>query len=177
MGGRRDASARSRSRFQTALRASRLFVLVPVVVLLLASLGAFAYGAELFVLTVGEVLDNALPVGHKIGDLLLVIDLFLIGATMLIAAFGFYELFVGRLHDGDASRLPAWLQMRDLNDLKVRVAGMLVLIAAVDFVEVLVDSTDGLRTLERGAGVAVVILALTLFQRSSGAHGQSQQDR
>lgn len=108
--------------FDHVLARSRLLVLVPVVVFV-AALGAFVYGTVVFVDGVRTVVDHPIPVGNKIGLFLVVIDLFLIGATLLIAAIGFYELFVSRVDVGNDTRMvPQWLAMRDLNDLKVRIA-------------------------------------------------------
>lgn len=139
-----------------------------------SALGAFAYGTGLFVAAIHDVISKPLPAGHKIGELLIIVDLFLIGATLLIASFGFYELFIERIETSRGDRLPQWLQMRDLNDLKARVIAMIVLIAAVDFIQILVESSDGRQILERGAGVALVIGALTAFVRFGG---QSHDDR
>jgi uncharacterized membrane protein YqhA len=157
-----------RSRFEAVLVACRILVLLPVVVLVLGALGTFVYGTDVFVLAFRAVLAAPLPVGDKIGRILLGIDLFLIGATLLIASIGLYELFVARIGGTTGSRLPTWLQMRDLNDLKARVISMIVLIVAVDFVQVLVEADSGIYVLERGAAVALVIVALTAFIRLSG---------
>jgi len=108
------------------------------------------------------------PVGHQIGLFLLDIDLFLIGATLLISAIGFYELFIGDIRVGGIARMPAWLEMRDLNDLKGRVLAMIVMVLAVSFVELAVDAESGLKTLEIGGGVALVIIAVTAFLRLTG---------
>lgn len=156
--------------FERSLAATRLAVIVPVVVLVLSALGAFAYGADVFVSSVRKVVDHPIPVGNKIGLFLLVIDLFLIGATMLIAAVGLYELFIGRL---DPSQTPSWLETDDLNDLKARVVAMTVLVAAVSFIEVLVDLPSARMVLEVGGGVAAVIVALTIFLRFGG-HGSAE---
>ncbi len=156
------------------LSMSRVLVVVPVVVLVLSSFGAFVYGTDVFVNSVREIVDHPLPVGNKIGLFLLVVDLFLIGATLLIAAFGLYELFIHRLESDGASHLPAWLAMSDLNDLKARVISMVVLVAAVSFVEAVVDAGSGLHILELGGGVAVVIAALTAFVRF-GSHGHGDR--
>jgi hypothetical protein len=43
----------------------------------------------------------------------------LIGATLLISAIGFYELFIKEIHRGEIPLMPAWLEMHDLNDLKI----------------------------------------------------------
>jgi uncharacterized membrane protein YqhA len=107
-------------------------------------------------------------VGHQVGLFLLDIDLFLIGATLLISAIGFYELFIGEIRVGGIARMPAWLEMRDLNDLKGRVLAMIVMVLAVTFVELVVDVNDGLQVLEYGGGVALVIVAVTVFLRLTG---------
>jgi uncharacterized membrane protein YqhA len=64
--------------------------------------------------------------------------------------------------------MPAWLQMHDLNDLKGRVIGMIILVLAVSFVEVAVDNGNGRLVLELGGGIAVVTVALTAFLRYTG---------
>ena len=60
---------------------------------------------------------------------------------------------------------PDWLRMHDLNDLKARVISMIILVSAVSFANVVVESKGGLDTLYLGVGVAVVIAALTAFLR------------
>lgn len=150
-------------RVERGLAASRWLVLIAVVVLVIAAAGAFVYGADVFFGNLADVVAEPLPVANRIGLFLLIIDFFLIGATMLIGAVGFYELFLGRLDRN--LPLPRWLQMHDLNDLKARVIGMVVLVAAVSFAEFLVDAHNGLDILELGGGVAAVIGALTFFLR------------
>lgn len=152
------------------LAALRWLVLVPVGFLLLAATGAFAYGGAVFVHGVTEVVAHAFPVGSRIGLFLLVVDFFLIGATLVIAALGFFDLFVSPGAADRNARMPQWLRMRDLNDLKARVIAMIVLVVSVSFVQEVVDVASPLRVLELGAAVALVIGALTLFL-SFGGHG------
>jgi uncharacterized protein (TIGR00645 family) len=159
---------RFETRFERLLGGSRYLVMVPVVVLVATALGAFAYGAYSFAHAVQNVIDNPFPAEANIAGLLIVIDLFLIGATMLIAAIGFYELFISRVDPPGARPLPPWLLMQDLNDLKARVIAMIVLVAAVSFIQVLVDFRSGLQVLELGGGVGFVIAALTGFLRFGG---------
>lgn len=153
------------ARFERTLAASRLLVVIPVVVLVLAALGAFVYGVVVFVDSVRLVVSHPWPVGDKIGRFLIVIDLFLVGATLLIAAIGLYELFVSRVDAAGEQPLglPAWLEMRDLNDLKARVLAMTVLVTTVSFVEVLVGGGGGREVLELGGGGALMIAAITAF--------------
>ena len=159
---------------ERALAISLRLTIIPVAVLVLAGFGAFAYGIALFVHSVQSIVDHPFPVRHQVGLFLVDIDLFLIGVTLLISAVGLYELFISEIRVGAALSLPAWLDMRDLNDLKGRVVAMIVMVLTVSFVEVAVDSPSGLQLLELGGGVAVVIVALTVFLRLTGhADGES----
>jgi uncharacterized protein (TIGR00645 family) len=152
--------------FESALSLSRILVVVPVIVLLLASVASFAYGTYVFIRSVAGIVDDPRVTSQNLGFLLLLTDLFLVGATLMIAAFGLYELFISRIDSEDAGiRLPGWLRMHDLNDLKARVISMIILVAAVSFVDVVVEFKGGLETFYLGAGVAVVIAALTAFLR------------
>jgi uncharacterized membrane protein YqhA len=158
-------------RIERSLAASLGLAVIPVAFLLLAGLGAFVYGAAVFFDLIVQIARHPFPAGHQIGLFLLDIDMFLIGATMLISAIGFYELFIGEIRAGGSARMPAWLEMRDLNDLKGRVIAMIVMVLAVTFVELAVDAVEaekGLQVLELGGGVGIVIIALTAFLRLTG---------
>ena len=158
--------------FERGLSLSRVVVLVPVIVLLLSAMASFAYGTDVFVRSVAHVVDDPQLTSHNLGFLLLLTDLFLIGATLMIAAFGFYDLFIGTIGvSGPGVRLPGWLRMHDLNDLKARVISMIILVAAVSFVDDVVESKGGLDTLYLGVGVGVVIAALTAFLRFGRTDG------
>lgn len=157
--------------FELLLTQSRFIVVVPVIALVLAAFGAFAYGGAVFVNAITEVVAHPFPVGNRIGLFLLVVDLFLIGATLLVAAIGFYELFIARLDGDRRGSIPVWLRMDDLNHLKARVISMIVLVVAVAFVEFVVDQAAGLEVLELGGGIALVIAALVAFLRF-GARGE-----
>ncbi len=159
---------RSSVRVERALADSLWLAYIPVAFLLLAALGAFAYGIAAFVNAFSGIVHHPFPVGHHIGLFLLDFDLFLIGATALISAVGFYELFIADTDRRQAGLLPEWLAMNDLNDLKARVVSMVVLVLAVAFTEEAVDFPEGLYILEFGGAVAFVIVALTVFVRLSG---------
>ena len=166
-----SASSRPRreDRFGQALSLSRIFVIVPVIVLVLSALASFAYGTYVFVNSVTGIVDDRQLKHGNLGFLLLLTDLFLVGATLMIAAFGLYELFIGRIRGRLV--LPAWLRMNDLNDLKARVISMIILVAAVAFVDAVIESKNGLDTLYFGGGIALVIAALTLFLRFGRTDG------
>jgi len=150
--------------FERFLVLARLMILIPVIILVLAALGAFVYGAAVFAVSLPGVIGHPSSSGHQLVLFVLLIDVFLIGATLVIAAFGFYELFISKIDPVPGQRqLPGWLDMRDLNDLKARVTSMLILVAATTFVEVILEGHLGLGTLYLGVAVALVIGALTVF--------------
>jgi uncharacterized membrane protein YqhA len=153
-------------RFERLLAASRLLALIPVVFLLLDAAGSFVYGTDILLRTVGGDIREPAHIGGRLGVFLVVMDTFLVGATLMIAAFGFYELFVVK-NDRESTRywLPGWLRVHDLEDLKARVVSMLILVAAITFVDRVVESTDEPGLLYLGTGIAVIIVALTAFLR------------
>jgi uncharacterized membrane protein YqhA len=167
---RRKAVAHKTERtFEASLGAARLLFVIPVLFLLLDAAAAFIYGASIFFGVAHDFLSGVPTArGHiddVLGRFLLVMDAYLVGATLMIGAFGFYELFIVR-HDGAKHHrlwLPAWLKMRDLDDLKARVVSMLILVAGTTFVDFAVESNNEQSVLAMGVGIAVVIGALTVF--------------
>jgi uncharacterized membrane protein YqhA len=86
------------------------------------------------------------------------VDLFLLGTVFYIIALGLYELFID-----DELPLPHWLVIHDLDDLKNKLTGVVVVVMGVLYLGQVV-SWDGQRDLLRfGAGTALVIAALTYF--------------
>ena len=151
--------------FERGLSLVQLTVVLPVVVLSIVGVGAFIYACAYAVDSVKDIVDHPFT-AHNLRLFLTEIDLFLIGATLIIAAFGLYELFIARIEPGPRGRpVPAWLVMRDLGDLKARVVSMIILVVAVTFADILLEFQRGPDILYLGAGVALVIVALTAYLR------------
>lgn len=158
--------------FERMLAWSRLIVLVPVLFLLADAAGAFAYGSVILIATVFELhVSTRTEVEGILGRFLVVMDAYLVGATLMIAAFGFYGLFIARERATERYWMPSWLKMHDLEDLKARVVSMLILVAAITFVDVAVQTRGGIDVLYLGIAIAVVIAALTAFLRFGRGHG------
>ena len=146
------------------LTLSRLLVLIPVIFLLLDAAGSFVYGSDILVRSATGLISEPAKIGGRLGLFLIVMDTFLVGATLMIAAFGFYELFIIKGEQGGRSYwLPGWLKMHDLEDLKARVVSMLILVAAITFVDHTVEAHDEQEVLFLGIGISIVIAALTAF--------------
>ncbi len=170
----RDGTGTDRLRrgFEHGLSLAQLTVLLPVVVLLLSAVGAFVYGTVVVIHFVKDIISEPFAV-HNLRLFLTEIDLYLIGATLMIAAFGFYELFVAKMGEAGGRRplpLPGWLEMADLDDLKVRVLSMIILVTAVSFADVVLEFGKALDVLYLGAGVAIFTVALTLYLRFGSGH-------
>jgi len=161
--------------FERGLSLAQLTLVLPVIVLVLSGIGAFIYGVVVAAHSVADIVDHPFVV-HNLRLFLTEIDLFLIGATLIIAAIGLYELFIARIDSANLHRpLPAWLEMKDLNDLKARVIAMIILVCAVTFTDQLLEfPKDTLDVLYLAAGVGIFIVALTIFLRfgsdNSGDH-------
>lgn len=136
---------------------SRYLALAGVVFGIIAALAAFAWGGLKTVLIVIKLVKGELD-GMAVG-LVQIMDGFLIAAGLLIFALGLYELFVGEI------QLPAWLTIRDLDALKGKLAGVIVMVIAVTFLERL-ESGDA-RVLEAGVGAALVSAVLVWMAKKS----------
>ncbi len=125
--------------FERGLSLAQLTVVLPVVVLVLSGVGALSTGSR-WPCTRWWTSPITPSLEHNLRLFLIEIDLFLIGATLIIAAIGLYELFVARIDPANSRRpMPDWLVMNDLNDLKARVISMIILVSAVSFADVLLE--------------------------------------
>jgi uncharacterized membrane protein YqhA len=86
------------------------------------------------------------------------VDAILLGTVLLVIGYGLYELFVDT-----GIKVPPWLQIRDLDDLKSKLIGVVVAIIAVIYVGILVDATRASDVLSYGAGAGALVLGLGVF--------------
>ncbi len=142
--------------------------MIPVLMLTLSAAAAFVSGTTLLIAALGQVVRHGLPLGGPSG-IFLVLEVYLVGATLIIAGAGFYQLFVSQaLMGGLLRHLPRWLTIRDLADFSARMTSMLALVAVGGFVSAAAGLRNGRDILFLGAAVALVIAALTVFQRFGG---------
>jgi uncharacterized membrane protein YqhA len=144
------------------LSVSRFFVSLAVLGILAASVALVVYVVTAIGLAVVDIIADgtfssktakALAVG-----LIEAVDIFLIAVVAHIIGLGLCKLFV----DPDLP-LPAWLKIRDLDDLKSHLASSVIAVLAVLFMREAV-AWDGTRNLlQMGAAVALMIVALTIY--------------
>ena len=87
-----------------------------------------------------------------------IIDVFLLATVFYVVALGLYELFID-----DEVELPAWLAIHDLEDLKVKLTSIVVVVLGVVFLGHAVKWDGGVELLHLGAAIALVVGALTYF--------------
>jgi uncharacterized membrane protein YqhA len=90
----------------------------------------------------------------------------LLGTVLLVIGYGLYELFVDTRLE-----VPAWLQVRDLDDLKSKLIGVVVAIIAVVFVGVFVDANRASDVVSYGLGAGALVAGLALFAYATRKDG------
>ncbi len=93
-----------------------------------------------------------------------VMDIYLISVILYIFAVGLYELFVGKL------QLPEWLKVGSIDQLKSKLASVIVLILAITFTKNLVEWKNPLDTLLFGLAASAVIAVLILYYKIESEH-------
>lgn len=153
----------------TLLGASRFLVILAVIGALLAATTLLVYGLLETVQLISNTIQNG-EVTRKVAKALAlefieIIDLFLLGTVFYIVAIGLYELFIST-----NVKLPNWLTINNLDDLKNKLIAVVIVVFGVLFLGQVV-SWDGERDLlGYGVAVALVIGALSYFlsQKSGG---------
>ena len=139
------------------LEKSRYLALIGIIPMLVASVAAFAWGlmqtVQVVVLGFTSLgMDKALVLGF-----LLIVDIFLIATTLLIFTVSLYELFIEEI---DA---PEWMIAHSLNDLKVKLSSMMVLVMAIKFLETMMKGGNAQDLFWMGLAVTLVSGVLIAF--------------
>lgn len=139
----------------------------------LAVIGTFAGSVILMVLgalTVFRIawqeikgFDPEALTGHHVDrlgvDFIQVTDIILLGTVLYLVSIGLYQLFI----DHNPPKLPRWLRVDDLTDLKRDLIGVTVVLLAVTFLGEVVDWDGSGQILQLGIAVALVVAALGLI--------------
>lgn len=141
---------------------SRLSIMLAVVCSLLAAITLLIYGARETFATIGHAITTNEVSSKEAKFLILsfieIIDLFLLATVLYITGVGLYELFID-----NRIRVPSWLAINNIEDLKDKLASVVVVILGVVFLGQAVKWETGTEILPFGISVALVIAALTYF--------------
>ena len=149
-------------------------------IILIASLGTFLSGTVLLIFGVLSVIDISIEAfrafnltSHGVEELAVdfirLTDVFLLGTVLYIVALGLYELFVD-----PTLPLPKWLVIRDLEHLKEKLLGVIIVLLGVTFLGEVV-SWDGQTDIFRlGVAIALVVAALSYVLTTISRHGHDR---
>lgn len=153
-----------RGAVQWSLKIARMTMLLGVVSLFLAAtallvigfLGTVRHVSDL--ITSGNgLLDNQATILASIK----LVDVVLIATIVQVVAFGLYSLFV----DPDL-RIPDWLRTSDPEDLKKKLAGIVIIMLGVLFLEEAIHWRSERDLLSFGLAIAAIVFALGYFSRT-----------
>jgi uncharacterized membrane protein YqhA len=151
------------------LASSRYLIIISVVGTLVGSIIVLGYGAITVVVVLIHIFfvrnlfttDDVKIVAVSSVEL---IDLFLLSTILYIVSLGLYKLFID-----SKLPLPDWLEIADLNDLKERILGVILVLLAISFLGFVVEWQFGdYSILALGVAVGLVLFALG-YLLSAGA--------
>jgi uncharacterized membrane protein YqhA len=143
------------------LRKSRYLIIVAVIGSYLASAMVIIYDACLLVRVCIDLFvhpDFSPSSGRRLVlEAIEGLDIFLLGTAFFIVAMGLYELFIKQ----PGASLD-WLHVRDLDDLKARLLGVVIVVLSVFFLEQVINWDGKSNILGLGLAEALMIGAITL---------------
>lgn len=166
--------------FEVSLWRSRLIAYFAVIGSLFASFGLFYMTSVDVFYTLMHLTEyaglaeearkelKANTVAHIVGS----VDGFLLAIIMLIFSFGIYELFISDIDCAKDSRSSRVLVINSLDDLKSRLASVILMILVVLFFEhaIHIKPDEVMELVLYGAGIALIALSLYLLHKSHQVH-------
>ena len=137
---------------------TRYVVLVPALASIVGAILLMGQGSFAMIMAVIDTLTSVSSLKDTIVDVLTAVDAILLGTVLLVIGYGLYELFIDT-----EIEVPDWLQVKDLDDLKSKLIGVVVAIIAVVFVGVFVDSNRAADVVAYGVGAGALVAGLALF--------------
>jgi uncharacterized membrane protein YqhA len=166
--------------FETFLWRSRFIVILAVVSSLVSSVILFVIATvdvgSLVIKTIGFTMGTGAAGGYDefhgevVSHVITAVDDYLLATVLLIFALGLYELFISKIDQAEketqsSSRI---LLIKTLDDLKDRLAKVVLMILIVTFFKNVIHTTfeNPLNILYLGGGILLVALALYFTYKS-----------
>ena len=171
--------------FESILWNSRFIVLLAVIACLAVSVGVFYMAtvdawyllSHLFHYMSLATDERLIARAESITHVVEIIDGYLLATVLLIFSLGLYELFISKIDQAEASATaPKVLMIASLDDLKSRLAKVILMILVVRFFEL------ALRVPEFGTGIEMIYFAggislvgLALYLSHAADHSKSDK--
>jgi uncharacterized membrane protein YqhA len=140
----------------------RYIVWITVFFSIIASIGAFLWGAIKSLKLMVSLVQAGGDFNAAAVSFLEVMDAFLIAAAVLIFCLGMYELFIGKLD------LPDWLHVRNLHDLKAKIGGIAILVVVIAFIEQLMTWKNAQDMLYFALAIGIISAVLIAYSQFGG---------
>jgi uncharacterized membrane protein YqhA len=167
-----EARRQSQSLGARLLASSRYVITVAALGTFMAGTVLLVFGAlsviEISIEAFGEFNLSAHAVEELAVEFIKLTDVFLLGTVLYIVALGLFQLFVD-----STLPLPSWLIVKDLEHLKEKLVGVIVVLLGVSFLGEVVSWDGQTDILRLGISVALVIAALSIVLKTmtSSSHG------
>ncbi len=156
------------------LAGSRYLIIIAVLGTFLAAIAVLVYGGLTVVHVIYEMFASSQfttdEAKHFAVEFIEIIDLFLLGTVLYIVSLGLYELFID-----EKLTMPPWLVISDLDDLKGKLIGVVIVLLAVTFLGNVVTWNGSQSILWLGLAVGLVLLALSYLLGRSIKSDQTEK--
>ncbi len=164
--------------FESTLWNTRFFILLPVIFSMVGAIALFIIASvdifHIAVYTIDVYISHLHPADfHEkvVGDIIGAVDLYLIAVVLLLFSFGLYELFISNIDAAEKSESSKILQIHSLDQLKDKLAKVIVMVLVVSFFKRVLHTTYGSPLELLYFAGAILALALGLyFLHKGGDH-------
>jgi uncharacterized membrane protein YqhA len=157
---------------RAVLSSTRYAVVIPAFASILGALLLMGQGSIAVITVIVDSVLGGYSLKDTIVDVLTAIDAILLGTVLLVIGYGLYELFIDT-----EIKVPLWLRIRNLDELKSKLIGVVVAIIAVVFVGVLVDTNRASDIMSYGLGAGALVAGLGLFAFATRKDSKPQPDK
>ena len=151
---------------------TRFMATVPIIGLFVAAIVmSVSTLIQAFSVTI-EVVLGEIEMQDMLVDYIECADYFLLAIVLYIMSIGLYSLFID-----DRIKLPSWLEVHTLDELKEKLVSVIVVVMGVYFLGRLLHGANAQDLLYMGAGIGAVVLSLAYFVRHvMAAHGEHEPE-
>ncbi|MEC4725531.1 YqhA family protein [Shewanella sp. D64] len=158
-----------RNLFERMLWSSRLSVMLGVLACIIAAFVIFVMGLKDVLHMLGLIWVYIFTGGHEIrNDLIMVVveilDTFLLGAVLLIFAFGLYELFINNLEVAEKSKAAGKiLVISSIDSLKSKLGKVILMMLIIKLFSYFIEMKPQSMLELLYMGIIIVLVALSLM--------------
>lgn len=152
--------SKSRYRERKVVGYSRFIAIIPSVGLFISAIALTIATLASTIAVTFEAATGHVDMQDMLVEYIEYADFFLLAVVLYIMSVGLYSLFID-----DEVDLPSWLQIRNLDDLKEKLVGVIVVVMGVYFLGRLIHGANSADLLMTGIGIGAVVFSLAYFVR------------